>query len=100
MLELKAGEQLVADTVSIENSVIIPPCYVGENVSLRNTVVGPYVSIGNNSKVENSVIINSIIQGDTLIKDANLEGSMIGAHVEYSGKKTDVSIGDYSKYTA
>lgn len=100
MLELKAKEKLVANTVSVENSIVIPPCYIGENVSLRNTVVGPYVSIGNNSKIENSVIINSIIQGNTLIKDAQLEGSMIGAYVEYLGKKTDVSIGDYSKYIA
>ena len=100
MLELKAREQLVADTVSIENSIVIPPCFIGDKVSLRNAVVGPYVSIGNNSTIENSVIINSIIQSNTLVKDANLEGSMIGAHVEFAGKKTDVSIGDYSKYTA
>ncbi len=99
MLELKSKEQLVADTVSIENSVVIPPCFIGDNVKLNNSVIGPYVSVGNNSKVENSVIINSILQGDSKVKDANLENSMIGNFVEYSGKKSDISIGDYSKYT-
>ena len=99
MLELKSGEKLVSDTVSNQNSVVIPPCYIGENVTLRNAVIGPYVSIGNNSTVENSVIINSIIQADSQVKDANLEDSMIGNFVEYKGKKSDISIGDYSKYT-
>jgi glucose-1-phosphate thymidylyltransferase len=99
MLELKSKEQLVADTVSIENSVVIPPCFIGDNVKLHNSVIGPFVSIGNNSKVENSVIINSILQGDSKVKDAILENSMIGNFVEYNGKKSDISIGDYSKYT-
>ena len=98
MLELKSKEKLVADTASIENSVVIPPCFIGDNVKLRNTVIGPYVSVGNNSKVENSVIINSIIQSDSQVKDANFENSMIGNFVEYHGKKSELSIGDYSKY--
>ena len=99
MLELKGEEKLVADSVSIENSVVIPPCFIGENVKLKNTVIGPYVSVGSNSKVENSVIVNSIVQSDSLVKNANLEDSMIGNFVEYSGKKSEISIGDYSKYT-
>ena len=99
MLELKSDEKLIADSVSINNSVVIPPCYIGENVQINNAVIGPYVSIGNNSKVENSVIINSIIQNESQVKDANLEDSMIGNFVEYNGTKSDISIGDYSKYT-
>ncbi len=99
MLELKKDEQLVADNISNVNTVIIPPCFIGDNVKLHNSVIGPYVSIGNNSKVENSVIINSIIQNDSLVKDANLGDSMVGNFVEYIGKKSEISIGDYSKYT-
>ena len=99
MLELKPDEQLVADSVSIKNSVVVPPCFIGENVTLNNSVIGPYVSIGSNSKVENSVIINSIIQNDSQVKNVNLEDSMIGNFVEYSGKKSEISIGDYSKHT-
>ncbi len=99
MLELKKDEQLIADNISNVNSVIIPPCFIGENVKLHNSIIGPYVSIGNNSTIKNSVIINSIVQGDSQIKDANLEDSMIGNFVEYNGKKSEISIGDYSKFT-
>ena len=32
------------DSVSMENSIIIPPVYLGEQVKIHNSVIGPYVS--------------------------------------------------------
>jgi glucose-1-phosphate thymidylyltransferase len=63
-------------------------------------VIGPYVSIGANSVIEKSVISNSVIQNESIISDANLENSMIGNFVEYKGRKSEISIGDYSKYAS
>jgi glucose-1-phosphate thymidylyltransferase len=100
ILELNKAENLVAGAVRLENSVIIPPCYIGANCYLKNSVVGPYVSIGNNSSIEHCVISNSVIQNDTIILDANLQNSMIGNFVEYQGRKSEISIGDYSKYSS
>ncbi|MFT5384523.1 MAG: glucose-1-phosphate thymidylyltransferase [Saprospiraceae bacterium] len=97
MLELKKDkEQLVADSAVLENAVIIPPCYIGKNTLVKNSIIGPHVSIGDNSNVENSVISNSVIQHNTSVKNANLENSMLGNLVEYQGKKSEISIGDYS----
>ncbi|MEO1624959.1 MAG: sugar phosphate nucleotidyltransferase [Bacteroidota bacterium] len=98
ILEIKQDQTPIASSARIENATIIPPCYIGENVLLRNTVVGPCVSIGNNSIVEHSVIVNSVVQDNTKISNALLENSMIGNLVEYKGKKSDISLGDYSKY--
>lgn len=95
MLELAEEADLATSNLKMENSVIIPPCKIGENVTLKNSIIGPFVSIGNNSSVQNSVIKNSVIQEDTSVNDANLENSMLGNHVEYSGKKSEISIGDY-----
>ncbi|MDJ0646883.1 MAG: sugar phosphate nucleotidyltransferase [Flavobacteriaceae bacterium] len=91
------GENLVADSVILENSEIIQPCYIGGNVRLINAKVGPNVSLGINSVVENSTIKNSLIQTNTTVKNAVLDNAMIGNHVEYNGDFTSVSIGDYSK---
>jgi glucose-1-phosphate thymidylyltransferase len=41
--------------VRIDNSTIIPPCYIGEDVYLINTV-GPNVSLGKGCHVTGSVI--------------------------------------------
>jgi len=92
----KDAEQLVAEDVVLENSIVRPPCYIGAGTILRNSVVGPFVSIGNNSTIENSVIENTVIQSDTHIEKAVLEGCMVGNHVHYRGNTPDISIGDYT----
>ncbi|CAA9202500.1 sugar phosphate nucleotidyltransferase [Flavobacterium collinsii] len=90
------GEHLVDYDVKLENSTIIPPCYIGENVVLKNATVGPNVSIGKGCHVVDSSISNSLIQTYSQIKNAHLDNAMIGNHVVYDGKFTSVSIGDYS----
>jgi len=97
--EQAAGNNLVSDDVVLDNSEIIQPCYIGKNVVLKNTKIGPFVSIGENSVVENSTIVNSLIQTNVFIKNANLEEAMIGNHAKYNGKYTSVSIGDYTELT-
>lgn len=89
-------ETLVDHSASLENSKIIPPCFIGKNVKLKNATVGPYVSIGANTTVEDSVISESIIQQNSQISNAELQHAMIGNHVHYNGKFTSISIGDYS----
>ena len=93
------GNNLVADSIVLENSEIIQPCYIGENVVLKNTTIGPYVSIGENSLVEDSQIRNSLIQTNVKILNATLENAMIGNHATYNGNFTSVSIGDYTELT-
>lgn len=94
----KDSEQLVAASVTNENSTIIPPCFIGENVVLRNSTVGPHASIGSNSLVENSVIQNSIAQSGVKVRNAKMKNSMIGTAAEISGngQELELSISDYS----
>jgi len=88
---------LVADSVVLENSKIIQPCYIGENVSLKNCVIGPHVSVGANTTIENAVISNSIIQNDTTIKGLNFTNSMVGNKVKINKSAKQISIGDYNE---
>lgn len=90
------GINLVDSNVKLENSIIIPPCYIGENVILINSTVGPNVSLGNNCHVQDSAIKNSLIQTHAHIKNAVLDNAMIGNHASFDGKFTSISIGDYS----
>ncbi|MEL6925837.1 MAG: sugar phosphate nucleotidyltransferase [Bacteroidota bacterium] len=99
MLELTKDQDLVSASATIENSVIIPPCYIGENAVIKNAVVGPYVSLGHRSVVEDAVIKTSVIQNDSQIKNVTLQEAMIGSQVECFGKKTEISLGDYSKFS-
>lgn len=83
-------------TCTIENSLIIEPCFIGENVKIMNSKIGPGVSIGNNTVIINSNIENSLIQENTKINHGNLSNSMIGNSAQYFGVAREISLGDYS----
>ncbi len=83
-------------SASIETSLIIQPCFIGENVIIANSKIGPNVSVGNNTRIVNSNIDNSLIQENTVINHANLSNSMIGNSAEYHGVSREISLGDFS----
>ncbi len=92
----KDGEELIANSVALENANIIEPCFIGENVVLKDTTIGPYVAVGDNTKIVNSTIKNSLIQTNSKIINANLDNAMIGNHVVFNGEFKAISIGDYT----
>ena len=98
-LEFIKGQRLVSELAKLVNSVIIPPCFVGDGVVIENSVVGPYVSVGENSRISDSRIKNSIIQRDSSIRNAMLENSMLGNFVTFEGSTNDLSLGDYNAIT-
>jgi glucose-1-phosphate thymidylyltransferase len=95
-LEFIKEKDLIASSVTLKNSVIIPPVYLGENVVVENSIVGPHVSVGDNSVIKSSIIQNSIVQTNTEINNANLKNSMLGNFVTLEGKSDDLSVGDYN----
>lgn len=96
VLEILPSDARIAPSAQLVNSVVIPPCFIGEQVKLVNSVVGPHVSVGNQTTIENSVVKNSVIQSESRIRNATLSDSMIGNKAEYEGLPSDVSLGDYS----
>ena len=94
--EQKKGVNTVHDSVKLNNSIIVPPCFIGENVILTNSVIGPHVSLGKDSTIENTVISNSIIQHDVQLNNVVIKDSMIGSKSNYQGLARVLSLGDYS----
>ena len=90
------GEHMVDYGAKLENSTIIPPCYIGPDVILINSTVGPNVSLGKACHVIDSKIKNSLVQTHSHIRNANLDNAMIGSHATFDGNFTSISIGDYS----
>ncbi len=90
------NKEIIGANATVTNTVIIPPVYLGDHVELNNTVIGPYVSVGDHSKISESRIQNSIIQNGNTIQNANLANSMLGNHVAYVGRATDLNVGDYN----
>lgn len=86
----------IPKSAKISNSLIIPPCFIGEDVVIENSKVGPFVSLGKGTKVIHSNIDNSLIQENCIIDHGNLTGSMIGNNAQYYGVSRNISLGDYS----
>lgn len=91
-----ADSLAVPASATIENSVIIPPCYIGENATIKNAVIGPYVSVGAHGKIESAVISNSILMNNSAVKKVSLADAMIGNFASVEGAAQVLNLGDYS----
>ena len=96
--DYEANKMMVSASASITDTVIIPPCFIGEHVVIENSVVGPHVSLGKGTEVRGTVIANSIVQQNTKLSNAVIADSMIGSHATYEGMARDLSMGDYSSF--
>jgi glucose-1-phosphate thymidylyltransferase len=94
---LEGKPELRGENITLENSEIIEPCYIGSNVVLKNAKIGPNVSLGDNCTVEDATIEGSLVQTNSTITNINLKDSMIGNHAHVDGRWTSVSLGDYSR---
>lgn len=97
ILEVNNIEKMVDENIRKENSIIVDPCYIGKNVELKNSIIGPHVSIGSDTLIGNSIVTKSIIQSNSFIENANMDNSMVGNNVKYTGRVVDVSIGDFTR---
>jgi glucose-1-phosphate thymidylyltransferase len=95
-LDFIKSQPLVSASARVINSVIIPPCYVGDDAVIENSVIGPYVSVGEKTRIVDSRIKNSIIQTQSLISRGMLENSMLGNFATFEGSSQDLSLGDYN----
>lgn len=104
VLELKSAkngiyelsEELLAEYVITDNTLIIQPVYIGKGAEIKNCVIGPRVSIGENCKISNSCIKDSMVGKETVIENAILKNSMIGSFAKIENKEQALNLGDYS----
>lgn len=99
ILELKKDkENLISEDLYSEDSVIIPPVYIGPGVRLVRSVVGPHVSLEAGVQVEDSRIVKSMVQSDSFVKNAQIQDSILGKNITYIEPPVALSLGDFSTY--
>lgn len=77
-----------------ENTIIIPPVFIGENCRISNSIIGPNVSIGDHALLNYAVLSDSIIGPYAQIDYAILDHSLIGNDALLKGMKQSLNIGD------
>lgn len=79
-----------------EDSVMLPPVYVGPGARIVRSVVGPYVSIEAGAVVEDSVVCRSIVFADARVVSSTLEDSLVGRNAQVEGYTGSLNVGDHS----
>jgi glucose-1-phosphate thymidylyltransferase len=77
-----------------ENTIIIPPVFIGEGCKISNSIIGPNVSIGENAILNYATIYDSIIGPYAQIEFAILHRSLIGNDALLKGMSQSLNIGD------
>ncbi|MEY3398936.1 MAG: hypothetical protein RL220_1530 [Bacteroidota bacterium] len=97
VLEYTLGsDNNIGANVTMENSSVIAPCFIGDDVIIRNSVVGPFVSMGQGSTVADSKIEGSVFMGQAKVERSDLRSSMAGVQTTVINTSGEVNLGDYS----
>jgi glucose-1-phosphate thymidylyltransferase len=86
----KEDTALVAVNVRIDNSTIIPPCYIGEDV-FNQFYCRANVSLGKDATLQEVQLKQ--FDSDACTSMQKLDNAMIGNHVYFDGDFTSISIG-------
>ena len=78
------------------NSVLIEPVHIEKGAVVRNSIIGPNVSIAGGSVIELSIISDSIINGNSEVRNMVLHDSILGDSVQMTGSPRRMNIGDHS----
>lgn len=84
-------------TREVENSIIIPPCFIGENAKVERSIIGPYTTVADGAVVTDSVIKDSIISNHASVSSSLLNGSIIGNNASVKGRFAKLNVGNSSE---
>lgn len=98
VLEMKYPDNHIASTAKVIDSIILPPCLIGDGVVIEGSVVGPHVAVGDHATIRNTRVRNSIVRDHAQLRDAGIDNSLIGSHAHVKGRLQELSLGDYSTH--
>ncbi|MBR5346335.1 MAG: nucleotidyltransferase, partial [Deltaproteobacteria bacterium] len=78
-------------------SIVVEPVHIGKDTVIRDSIVGPYVSVAPNCLIERSIIRDTIINTGSHLKDVLLTQSLLGEHVQVTGRQASLNVGDHSQ---
>jgi glucose-1-phosphate thymidylyltransferase len=95
---MKYPDNHIASTAKVIDSIILPPCLIGDGVVIEGSVVGPHVAVGDHATIRNTRVRNSIVRDHAQLRDAGIDNSLIGSHAHVKGRLQELSLGDYSTH--
>lgn len=81
----------------LDRALVHPPVAIAPTAVIEESVVGPHVSVAEGARVVRSVIRDCIVNRNATVRNAVLQGSLIGEGAYLEGRPTRVNLGDDSE---
>lgn len=78
------------------NCVFIEPVHIERGVTIKDSVIGPNVSVATGSLIERGIIRDSIINGNSVVRNMVLTDTILGDNVQLISSARKMNIGDHS----
>lgn len=91
---LKRPGAATTNTEGLDNTIIIPPVYIGEHCSISHSIIGPNVSIGSHTRIFASMVRESIVGHYASLEEVVLHHSIIGNDSSIQGPRQSLNTGD------
>jgi len=82
-----------------KNAVLIPPVYVADTATIERSVVGPYATVCDGARITNAIVRDAIIEQSSTIENVNIEHSLVGRNAIVNGSLGRLNIGDNDRIT-
>ncbi len=77
-----------------DNTIIIPPVFIGKGCQIENSIIGPNVTIGDDARLSRAIVRDSIIGQYASIEEVVLNRSVVGNDASVKGFSQSLNIGD------
>ena len=91
---LKRPGAATTNTEGLDNTIIIPPVYIGEHCSISHSIIGPNDSIGSHTRIFASMVRESIVGHYASLEEVVLHHSIIGNDSSIQGPRQSLNTGD------
>lgn len=79
-----------------DNCIIVPPVHIDPTATVERAIIGPYVTIAAHCHIKDAIIRDSIIDEGAQVKNAMLQGSLIGRDALVMEHFYSYNVGDSS----
>lgn len=81
---------------TFKDSVVIPPCYIGQNVTVERSVIGPYATILDNAVVRDAIVRDAILGNGCHVEATLVRDAIIGDRARVRGHFRSFNVADTS----
>lgn len=97
---LEANRELLmlkSRVVPFKDSLIKPPCWIGDDITIENSIIGPNVSVDQGAVIRNSIVSESIINAGAQVEGMVIKDTIVGERAVLKRHTLSSDFGPFSR---